>query len=633
MNDVKDPDCAVDAGLITAPKPTPVKPAPWALLSSMSAALLAACGGGGSDGGTATGTATGNGASTSSGTSTTDGGQTGDVPQKPATESKTAKVETATAASATSTGTSSPIVAGAATTTYKAPRNASEAARFLSQASPGASRAQILALQNMTYASWIDGQLAMPQTQSHYDWLMANGYNQTSNMGQIQGVDNTVWRKFMTSPDALRQRVSMALAEILVVGLDGLNQWYPQFSVATYLDRIEESALGNFWTLLKNITLSPAMGTYLTYMGSQLANPLNGNQPDENYAREVMQLFTIGLYKLNDDGSRVMVNGAPVETYTQADVRGLARVFTGLYVDTSVGGEQAPITFHLPMKFDPGNYEAGEKKYLGFTIPAGPRTAESAMAGLETTLWNLFGHPNVPAFIGKQLIQRLVTSNPSPGYIARVSAAFRDNGKGTRGDMPSVIKAILLDDEARNPTVAAAPSFGKLREPMMRFLNWGRAYSATSPNGKWEIGDLSSSASALAQSPAHSPSVFNFFRPGYVPGNSGLSKNGLVGPEFQITNESSVSAYINYMQRAISGQGVGDVRADYSTLTSIATDSSALLDEINLVIAAGQISKPTLITLTDAINTIPVTTTAGKLNRVYAALTLVMASPEYIAQK
>ena len=248
MNDVKDPDCAVDAGLITAPKPTLVKPAPWALLSGMSAALLAACGGGGSDGGTATGTATGNGASTSSGTSTTDGGQTGDVPQKPATESKTAKVETATAASATSTGTSSPIVAGAATTTYKAPRNASEAARFLSQASPGASRAQILALQNMTYASWIDGQLAMPQTQSHYDWLMANGYNQTSNMGQIQGVDNTVWRKFMTSPDALRQRVSMALAEILVVGLDGLNQWYPQFSVATYLDRIEESALGNFWT-------------------------------------------------------------------------------------------------------------------------------------------------------------------------------------------------------------------------------------------------------------------------------------------------------------------------------------------------------------------------------------------------
>ena len=633
MNDVKDPDCAVDAELITAPKPTPVKPAPWALLSGMSAALLAACGGGGSDGDTATGTATGNGASTSSGTSTTDGGQTGDIPQKPATESKTAKVETATAASATSTGTSSPIVAGAATTTYKAPRNASEAARFLSQASPGASRAQILALQNMTYASWIDAQLATPQTQSHYDWLMSKGYNTPSNLGQIQGLDNTAWRKFLSSPDLLRQRVSLALAEIFVVSLEGLSNWYPQFAVATYLDRIENNALGNFLTLLRDITLCPAMGTYLTYMGSQLADPNSGRQPDENYAREVMQLFTIGLYKLNDDGSHVLVNGAPVETYTQADVSGLARVFTGLYADISVAGNQAPITFHLPMTFLPGNYESGEKKFLGYTIPAGARDVASANAGLEKALGILFGHPNVPAFIGKQLIQKLVTSNPSPAYVERVSKAFRDNGTGTRGHMPTVIKAILLDDEARNPDIALTPAFGKLREPMMRFMNWGRAYSVTSPGNSWDIGDLSSSSTALGQSPARAPSVFSFFRPGFVPGMSELAKYGLVGPEFQITNESSVSGYINYMQRAVSGQGIGDLHADYSVLLSIAGQSSSLLDEINLVVAAGQISKQTLTALTQALDTISVTTDAGKLNRIHAALTLVLASPEYIVQK
>jgi len=614
MNDVNTPDHAVEVTPSAAPKPIYVKPASWAVLSGMSAALLAACGGGGSNdtgGASAAGTAQ---------------KQSNSASQAPS-------VAPASSASVPVPVPNSAIVAGAATTLYTSPRNAPEAARFLSQATPGASRAQILALQQMSFAGWIDAQLAMPQTQSHYDWLMAKGYNQTSNQGQVQGVDNTVWRKFMSSPDSLRQRVSMALAEIFVVGIDGLNQWYPQFSVATYLDRIENSALGNFWTLLRDITLCPAMGTYLTYMGSQLANPLNGSEPDENYAREVMQLFTIGLYNLNDDGSHVMVNGAPVESYTQADVSGLARVFTGLYVDTSVGGEQAAVTFHLPMKFDPQNYESGAKTFLGHTIPAGSRDAASAMAGLEATLWILFGHPNVPAFIGKQLIQRLVTSNPSPAYIARVSAAFRDNGKGTRGDMPTVIKAILLDDEARNPDVATTPAFGKLREPMMRFLNWGRGYVASSPNGNWAIGDLSSSALALGQSPAHSTSVFNFFRPGYVPGTSDIAKNGLVAPEFQITNESSVSGYINYMQRAISGQGVGDVRADYSTLISLATDSSALLDEINLVIAAGQISRPTLITLTIAINTIPVTTDAGKLNRVYAALTLVMASPEYIVQK
>ncbi len=524
-------------------------------------------------------------------------------------------------------------MAGAATTVYTAPRTAPEAARFLAQATPGASRNQILALQNMTYADWIDAQLAMPQSQSHYDWLMANGYNVASNMGQIQGVDNTAWRKFLSSPDSLRQRVSMALAEIFVVSLDGLNDWYPQFAVATYLDRIENSAFGNFWTLLRDITFCPAMGTYLTYMGNQAGSTVNGSQPDENYAREVMQLFTIGLYKLNDDGSQVMVNGAPVESYTQADVSGLARVFTGLYADTSVAGNQAPITFHLPMIVLPGNYEPGEKKFLGYTIPAGAQDAATALAGLNTALWVLFGHPNVPAFIGKQLIQRLVTSNPSPAYIARVSQAFRDNGKGTRGDMPTVIKAILLDDEARNPDIALTPAFGKLREPMMRFLNWGRGFGATSPGGRWEIGDLSSSSTGLAQSPTHSPSVFNFFRPGFVPGTSDLAKNGLVGPEFQITNESSVSGYINYMQQAVSGHGVGDVRADYSVLVSIAGNSSALLDEINLVLAAGQISRPTLITLTVALDTISATTDAGKLNRVYAALTLVLASPEYIVQK
>jgi len=583
----------------------------------MSAAILAACGGGG---------ASEPGAASPAAASVLDKQRTTASPAP-------AVAPAGSSASVPVAVPNSVIVGGAATTLYTAPRSPAEAARFLSQASPGASRDDILALQQMSYADWITAQLAMPQTQSHYNWLVANGYTSAANMSQIHGVDNTVWRKFMSSPDVLRQRVSMALAEIFVVGIDQLNEWWPQVGVATYLDNIEDSALGNFWTLLKNVTLSPAMGTYLTYMGSQLANLQFGTEPDENYAREVMQLFTIGLYKLNDDGSQVLVNGAPVESYTQADVSGLARVFTGMSADISQGGPQAPVTFNLPMVFDWTTYEPGAKQYLGYTIPAGPRDAPTAMAGLIQTLWNLFYHPNVPAFIGKQLIQRLVTSNPSPGYIGRVSAAFRDNGKGTRGDMPTVIRAILLDDEARNPAVAASPGFGKLREPMMRFLNWGRAYGATSPSGQWAIGDLSSASTGLGQSPTHSTSVFNFFRPGFVPGTSALAANGLVGPEFQITNESSVAAYVNYMQNAISGQGIGDVVVDYSVLISIATDSSWLLANINLVLAAGQISTPTLTTLTLALNTIPVTTDAGKLNRVRAALTLVMACPEYIVQK
>jgi len=315
-----------------------------------------------------------------------------------------------------------------------------------------------------------------------------------------------------------------------------------------------------------------------------------------------------------------------------ADVSGLARVFTGWYGDAS-NGNQNPVTFMIPMGVHPEIYETGAKTFLGTTIPAGDRSFASCLSSLTLALDTLFNHPNMPPFVGRQLIQRLVTSNPSPPYVGRVAAAFINNGAGVRGDMKAVVRQILLDDEARNPDVAAAPGFGKLREPVMRFLNWARGFSVTSPNTNWEVGDLSSPVTGLGQSPMHSPSVFNFFRPGYVPPLSALSQAGLVGPEFQITNESTVSGYVNFMQRAVSGQGVGDLVADYSSLLAVAGDSAALLAEINLVLAAGQVSASTTGTLKSALDTIAANNDAGKLNRVHAALVLVMASPEYIVQK
>ena len=215
----------------------------------------------------------------------------------------------------------------------------------------------------------------------------------------------------------------------------------------------------------------------------------------------------------------------------------------------------------------------------------------------------------------------------------RVANAFINNGEGVRGDLKAVLRQIMLDDEARNPYIAGTIAYGKLREPVMRFLNWARGFNASSPSGNWDIGNVGDAATGLAQMPMHSPSVFNFFRPGYVPATTELGRYNLNGPEFQITNESSVSGYVNFMQRAVSGQGVGDVRADYGPLLAIAADSGALLDEVNLVLAAGEVSAATLATLKSAVDTIPATTDAGKLNRVYAALVLVLASPEYIVQK
>lgn len=526
----------------------------------------------------------------------------------------------------------SPIVAGAATTIYTAPASDKDAARFLSQAAPGASKAQIVAMRGTTYSAWLDSQFALPRSQGHCDWLTAKGYAAASNKGQTRGLDNTLWRKFIASPDLLRQRMTLALSEIFVVSVDGLVVWWPQLSVGNFVDVLESNAFGNYRTLLHDVSRSTAMGAYLTFAGNQLANPATGSQPDENYARELMQLFTIGLYNLNNDGTPVLVGGQLVESYSQADVSGLARVFTGWSGDPR-NGYEAPVTFQIPMIVFESNYEAGEKKFLGTTIPAGPQDAADALGALNRALDTLFNHPNMPPFVGRQLIQRLVTSNPSPAYVNRVATAFIDNGQGVRGDLKAVLRQILLDDEARNPAIAATVAFGKLREPVMRFLNWARGFNASSASDNWDIGNLGDAATGLAQMPMHAPSVFNFFRPGYVPATTELGQYGLHGPEFQITNESSVSGYVNFMQRAVSGGGVSDLRADYAPLLAIADDAGALLDELNLVLAAGEISAATLSTLKSALDTLSAGNDAGRRNRVHAALTLVLASPEYIVQK
>lgn len=512
-----------------------------------------------------------------------------------------------------------------------APATVADAGRFLAQATLGFTRADLTALVAGKYSDWIDTQFSIARTQGHYDWLIANGYGSSGYINNSAGLDNTIWRKLIGSNDPLRQRMVLALSEICVVSVLGINAQWRQFSVAAYLDILEANAFGNYRTLLQQISLSPAMGYYLTYRGNVKENPTTGSEPDENYARELMQLFTIGLLKIDADGSiQTNAGGASIESYTQSDVSGLARVFTGWNVNVSgLTSPYPPDYQQRPMVSVAASYETSSKSFLGTTISPGTSASDSLTVALDT----IFNHPNLPPFVSKQLIQHLVTSNPSPAYISRVSSVFLNNGSGVRGDMKAVIKAILLDFEARDPSTAASAVFGKLREPVVRFLNWARAFAATSPSGFWGVGDLSDPATRLGQSPMRSGSVFNFFRPGYVPPNTALSAQGLTGPEFQITNESSVAGYVNYMQRVISGTGAGDLAADYSSLLPLASNSASLLSEINQVLAASQLSIATLKILQVALDTIPAGTRAGALNRIYAALTLVMASPEYIVQK
>ena len=507
-----------------------------------------------------------------------------------------------------------------------------EAARFLMQAAIGASREQIGRVQALGFEGWIDEQLALPGNGSRWDWLMAKGMNDLTLRNSQAGFDSCAWRKLISSPDTLRQRITLALSEIIVVSINGLvhGGGWKAFCAAHYLDMLETNCFGNYRDLLYKISTSVPMSLYLTFRGNSKANLVTGAMPDENYAREILQLFSIGLLKLNLDGSVVSSNGVPLETYTNDDITGLARIFTGWDIDLSGSNTSTPDFHRRPLRQVASKHETGSAQFLGHTIPAGI----SAEQALSMSIDVIFAHPNVAPFISRQLIQRLVCSNPSPAYISRVATVFNNNGAGIKGDLKAVVKAILLDSEARTAPSSTALHSGKIREPLLRFLAWARAFKANSASDTWKLGDTSDASTKLGQSPLRSPPVFNFFRPGYVPPNTAIARANLLAPEMQIVNETSVVGYVNFMQNAVSGsKGVGDLVADYSNLLALGDNSDAVVDEIHLLLAAGQFGSDNLALIKQAVRSMPASTERQKLARIHAALTLVLAAPEFIIQK
>jgi uncharacterized protein (DUF1800 family) len=501
--------------------------------------------------------------------------------------------------------------------------SAAEASRFLGQAGFGATDAQIGRVQTLGYSGWLDEQFAAPRSQGHYDWMVERGYAVTTNINNFNGTDNTLWRKLISSPDVLRQRITLALSEIFVVSMTGLPINWRGFVAAAYMDVLETNAFGTYRTLLGEVTLSPGMGSYLNMRGNLREDPATGRVPDENYSREVLQLFSLGLTELAADGT--LKNGVATDTYGQDTITGLAKVFTGW--NNNAANNTDPGYAQRPMVLTAANHSTSVKQFLGVTIAAGTPGATA----LQTALDTIAAHPNVGPFIGRQLIQRLVASNPSPAYIARVSAVFANNGAGVRGDLRAVIKAILLDDEARRAPVAGDTTRGKLREPVVRFIQWARTFGLASPTGQWNIGNVSDPSTRLGQSPLRSPSVFNFFRPGYVPPNSALGTLNLNAPEFQITNESTVVGWANWAQTFVQS-GVGETRPDYTAELALATDATALVKRVSLLLSGDTLSAATLATIGTAVGSISATTDTGKRNRVYAAIHLVLCTPEYLVQ-
>jgi uncharacterized protein (DUF1800 family) len=515
-----------------------------------------------------------------------------------------------------------------------------QAARFLGQATFGATMPEIDRLTGTSPDAWLDDQFAKPQVlhRSYMDSMAAStGQNATHNHFQ-----ESFWQQAATGEDPLRQRITFALAQIFVVSFqDGAVSNYPR-GVASYYDTLANHAFGNYRNLLEAVSLHPMMGIYLTSLRNQKES--GTRVPDENYAREVMQLFSIGLYELNQDGSLKMIDNKPVETYTNADIAGLAKVFTGWSwagPDKSdsrfFGGSPDPSRDWLPMQAYPKYHSTSEKRFLNAVVPASTTAENSLKIALDT----LFNHPNVGPFIGRQLIQRLVTSNPSPQYVARVAAAFANNGQGVRGDMKAVIRAILLDPEARNDAVLDDPNTGKLREPVVRLANWMRAFHARSTSNRFLLGNLDDPLNALGQTPMRSPSVFNYYRPGYVPPNTSIAGAGLVAPEMQITGETSVVGYLNFMRDAIPN-GVGssrDIKADYAAELPLADTPERLVDRVNLLLMGNQMSAGLRSQILTAINSVAISTTnataaaTARKNRVSLAIFLTMASPEYLAQK
>ncbi|QKH37096.1 DUF1800 family protein [Achromobacter pestifer] len=498
-----------------------------------------------------------------------------------------------------------------------------QASRFLAQATFGPTPADIDAVVREGYAAWLDAQLAMPPSQTHFDWLLQQRKNTEAFKGNgiNAPLESTLWRKFISAPDQVRTRVAFALSEIFVVGVSSITASWPLFGAAGFMDLLAEHALGNYQQLLTAVTRNLSMGCMLTYRGNRKEDPKTGRHPDENYAREVMQLFSIGLLELEPDGAVRMVQGAPVETYTNADVQGLAKVFTGW----DINGPETDVEFHRrPMALNNALHSLAEKRFLGAVVPAGTDGHLSLKRAMEV----ICAHPNVGPFIGTQLIQRLVTSNPSHAYVARVSAAFNDDGSGARGNLKAVVRAVLLDPEARQPDLAA-PGWGKVREPIVRFAAWARAFGAASNNGAWAMPDTTDNTIRLAQSPMRSASVFNFFRPRYVPPVTELARQHLVAPELQITDETSIAGYLNFLAIYVD-RGWEDLQTPYAAEIALAQDPTALVARVLLLLAGDAYSAETAGSIARAVATIPAD---RPRDRVRATIMLVAASPEYLVQK
>jgi uncharacterized protein (DUF1800 family) len=569
--------------------------------------------------------------------------------------------------------------------------NQTAASRLLSQATFGATYSEIQKVATQGMEKWLDDQLAMPNSFKLQTYVQNLHQSIVDSLNLKNGVTtNTLTNVFlddwhfdvawfqggMTAPDLLRWRVAFALSEIFVTSRNSPFNDNP-YALSSYYDVLLENSFGTYRNLLNKVTYHPSMGVYLTFMNNHATDLNNGKQtyPDENYAREVMQLFSIGLYELNNDGTEKKdANGKSIPTYNNDDIANLAKVFTGLswWDGTYLGVSSKNYwSYTKPMKFygkdssdavkntwktNPrivDGHEFGIKTFLGATIAARP--VAQGNQEIQEAIDILANHPNVGPFISRRLIQRLVTSNPSPAYIGRIVAVFNNNGSGVRGDLKAVIRAILLDPDARQCCGDDTEYFGSVKEPFLRYMNLVRGLNLEATGGVFR-NVMKRVYDKTEQRPLHSPSVFNFFSPDYVP-DGPLKTVGKVSPELQLLSSQTLTGYFN----ALNDWLINDDPIEYYGLFSGETYKPnqeprfnvvadyplsrndripQLLDKYNLILAHGKLSAETLEIIGSAIkkmpyaqdaNGVPATTEAYR--RVRMAIYLIMTSPDYLINR
>ncbi|MGH1492425.1 MAG: DUF1800 family protein [Acidimicrobiales bacterium] len=518
-------------------------------------------------------------------------------------------------------------------------------ARFLKNATFGVTEDLLTDLGDDDPWVWMDRQMRMPLGRRHTSWAneIAGSAGQSPEplFGVMDGKEfnvNQMWRGYIEAPDQLRKRVGAALLEIFVVNARvafiGIRN--NMRATCSFVDMLEANAFGNFDQLLRSVAIHPAMGYFLSHLGNEKAeygpDGVETRIPDENFAREILQLFTIGLHQLEIDGTvRRDINGSPIETYDQADIFNLARVFTGWGLDQSVEKNKDRVV--RPMVANRSTHAPEEKRFLGLTIPAGTDPLRS----LDLAIEHIANHANVGPFIAKLLIQRLVTANPSKTYIRRVAEVFNDNGSGVRGDMGAVIKHVLWwgqeATEMQPPLEVDGQPIGsvrgKVREPMVRLSAVARYLGCSSSRVLYPIGNLSDMRSGIGQSPLKSPSVFNFFRPGYVPPNSELAERGLLSPEFQITTGTQVIGSVNTINRFIRTADQY-MQTDTARLEALAASPSAIVDDATLMLTGGrQLDRDYRTSIIGHVERVPA---SDRRRRYQYAVIGVASSPEFLIE-